>query len=208
MTMQRAPQSGYVLVTALIFLLVLTLVAVIATKNTSLELRMSRNFTNHVRSFETSEGTRLAINDLVDAHVYNRGWPTTVTGGTIDPATFASPIPPGLTILDKDGDGVPDDLYIKNDAGENVLDPGTLDTDMTYSRTVNGETMTSKLSVFKLGTSNNPGSSTAMISGYEGTGKATAGSGGAVYFQLRSVAEGLDGAIAVTASVYRHVVRD
>ena len=42
-----APSQGFVLVTALIFLVVLTLVAVTAVKSTGLELRMSSNNALH-----------------------------------------------------------------------------------------------------------------------------------------------------------------
>ena len=80
-------QHGFVLVTALIFLVVLTLIGVVATKNTTLGLKMSKNFLEKTQTFEAAETARVKIDDLVDSATYNRGWPSSM-GGTVADADF------------------------------------------------------------------------------------------------------------------------
>lgn len=98
------PLQGFVLVTALIFLVVLTLVAVIAVKGTGLELRMSSNNALHVEAFEAAESRRQTIGRLIEALGFNAatGWPASIGGGTPD-AQFAYPIPDGLSIYNASG---------------------------------------------------------------------------------------------------------
>lgn len=79
--------SGFVLVTALIFLVVLTLIGVVATKNTTLGLKMSRNFLEKTQTFEAAETARVKADDLLDAATYNRGWPSSM-GGTVTDSDF------------------------------------------------------------------------------------------------------------------------
>lgn len=61
-----APAHGFVLVTALIFLVVLTLVAVTAVKSTGLELRMSSNNALHTEAFEAAEAPRQVVGRLLE----------------------------------------------------------------------------------------------------------------------------------------------
>ncbi|HWP94284.1 MAG TPA: PilX N-terminal domain-containing pilus assembly protein [Gammaproteobacteria bacterium] len=204
---------GYVLITSLIFLLVLTLVAITATKNTTLELRMSRNFTDRMQTFEISETARLMVNELIDAHAFNRGWPVS-QGGEVPDSVFGYTVPEGLD-LDPDADGL-EDLYLSNATGETLLDVTTLETDMRYERDVDfpdtsvapDAELEADIVVFRLGATTTPGSGTAMISGYEGTGKGAAGGGGALFFHLRSLAQGATGATSVTGADFRHVIRN
>jgi len=75
-----APSQGFVLVTALIFLVVLTLVAVTAVKSTGLELRMSSNNALHTEAFEAAEAPRQVVGRLLESLGFNVavGW-TAVT---------------------------------------------------------------------------------------------------------------------------------
>jgi hypothetical protein len=80
--------------------------------------------------------------------------------------------------------------------------------DACYSRTINGYTVAGNISVYKLGATGSPDSGGAFGSGYLGTGRGSAGSGGYAYFYVQS--EGQDpGALAQsqTASIYRVLTR-
>lgn len=82
-------QRGYVLITSIIFLVLLTLVALVALKNSGLEARMGANNVLHTQAFESSEASRRIVNTLVDTTVFNRGWPAKV-GGSVDNSEFDS----------------------------------------------------------------------------------------------------------------------
>lgn len=202
-------QSGYVLVTALILLLVLTLVAISTMDFTTTETRMVSNATVRSRALESSEAIRGISGSLLDAYIYNRGWPESV-GGTIDNDTFNTTIPSGLTIAD-----VNNSLYTGNSASENIFNPATLTNDISFSVDGNGDgdytddiDVQATLSVFKLNTVSNPGAGTCQVCGYEGTGKSAAASGASIYFDLRATGVSANGARVVTNSEYRYVVRN
>lgn len=96
----KQSSAGFVLVTAMIFLLVLTLVAVIAVKGSGLELRMSANNALHTEAFEAAEGPRTVIGRLIEVLGFNAetGWPVAIGGDTPD-ASFAFTIPARIEIL-------------------------------------------------------------------------------------------------------------
>ena len=88
---ESSKQGGYVLITVIIFLVLLTLVAVAALKNSGLEARMGSNASLHAQSFESSETSRSLVDSvsLVDANVFYRGWPnSTAIGGTVPLADY------------------------------------------------------------------------------------------------------------------------
>jgi hypothetical protein len=215
--MTRPPvqqQSGYALVTAMIFLIILTLVALIAIRTTGLEIKMGANNAMRIEALEASETPRTALGPLLDAHVFARGWPESAGGDVVD-SLFAYTIPTQMTIAE-DSSSAPRTWYAANsevEADEDyVFDPLHLDTDVTYSRNAAASgapayQITGKLSVFKLRTDIAAGSGAAMVSGYEGVGKAAAAAGGNVFFYIQS--EGRDPgteARYVTGAVYRHVI--
>lgn len=202
-------QTGLVLVVSLIFLLVLTLVAVVATQSTTMEERMSANDVFKSRAMESSESLRTSANDLVDATLFYGGWPTTVTvgasTGTLNSGLFT--IPPGVTIKNLDNWG------IANTSTEDIFTPSTLKLDMTLTVDSDGDgnytgplDQSANLYIYKTLVTLAPGSSTAMVAGYEGTGKSSAVGGSYIFYDMRSV--GSPGsARAITYSNYRYVVR-
>lgn len=211
---KHCPQRGYVLVTSLIFLVVLTLIAVTAMDLSSMELKMSSNANLKSRGLEASESLRNIGGEILDAHVYNRGgWPAAI-GGTVSDNTFELIIPSGVIILDKDGDTLPDILALTNDAGESLFSPATLIKDITYKIDGNGDgdftddvDTNAELSVYRLGAFQIRGGPMAMAAGYEGVGKGTAGGGTGVIFNLQSRGTSAGGSETVTSSEYRSVLR-
>ncbi|MDR3419101.1 MAG: PilX N-terminal domain-containing pilus assembly protein [Nevskia sp.] len=89
-TPRKSPQGGYALITAILFLVLLTLVALTSVKNSGLEARMGTNSTLHTQAFESSEITRHLIDKVLDANIATRGWPAQV-GGTVNNGLYDSP---------------------------------------------------------------------------------------------------------------------
>ncbi|MEQ9737012.1 MAG: PilX N-terminal domain-containing pilus assembly protein, partial [Algiphilus sp.] len=75
--MTRAQQQGgFALITSVVLLIGLTVVGTVAVRNAGFELRMSENHIQRVEALENSELPRRRLGDIVDQHIYARGWPT------------------------------------------------------------------------------------------------------------------------------------
>ncbi len=203
----RSQQQGAVLITSLMFLVVLTLVALVANQSTVLEARMSSNSIIKGRATESSEALRVGANDLLDGHLYNRGWPVMFTGGTLDNSLFSIPV--GITVNNTNN------WSTGNNVGENLYDTTTWTQDMALSVDGNSDAdfdddvdQSADLYVFKTVTVNSPGSATAMVAGYEGLGKSSASGGAMIFFDLRSTGSSAGSSSTVTGSNYRYIVRN
>lgn len=214
MKMIRA--RGFALITAMIFLVLLTLVALVALRGSGLEAVVSGNNALRAEAFESSETARAAINDVIDAHVYNRGWPKTVTVGSNTgsvPASEFGTFPAGLTLASLN------DWYGNNSedaSGAAGFNPDSLTKDADYSLTLgtspNQIKVYGDLSVYKLRVDLASGSGTAMTQGYEGLGRAAASGGGTLYFYVKSSGKDLGGSGSTsnydTSADYRYVIRN
>lgn len=202
-----AAERGAVLITSLIFLVMLTIVAVVANQSTVLEARMSTNAIVKARAVEASEALRMASNEMIDAHLFYRGWPQSL-GGNLNNSLFD--IPTGLVI------GTPAANWgTGNETAENLFDPATWTLDMTLRVDGNGDSdyvddvdQQADLYVYKTVVVNATGSATAMVAGYEGLGKSSASGGALMFFDLRSAGSSAANASGVTGSNYRYVVRN
>ena len=206
----RRRQDGYVLATSLIFMLVLTLAAASAMRSSGIEQRMATNSAFKQRSFESSEAARGAFAEVLDPHIFYRGWPSPL-GGL---AANAFTIPSGLSVRDSDNNSASDLLY-KNKVSAGLasrLDDYTT-ADGSYAGDANGDGATdlpADVYVQQMGVIQAPGAAIAMIAGYEGSGKSNASGGGQMLLDIRSRgrSSGGDGALSLTGSAYRHVIRN
>jgi type II secretory pathway pseudopilin PulG len=180
----RHPQRGFVLITALVFLTLVSLLALTAMRDTALEQEVAKNMALKSNTLDASEAGRDALTEVFDAHAFYRGWPPAV-GGTLAPGLFT--VDAGLTILrDHDADGRPDRLYEHKPA---ALASGVDDLshpDAVYDPANAQARVRAQVFVFRNLAQNAPGAAAAMVAGYEGTGKGSAGSGGRIFFDLRS----------------------
>jgi hypothetical protein len=195
-------QRGAVLITSLMFMVVLTLVALMANQSTVLEARMSTNTIVKQRATESSEALRTGINDLLQGHFYSDDWPTSL-GGTLPDSLFS--IPSGIGIYNTGLWGV------ENSAGENLYDSSTWVQDVSLrvdgnndGDYVDEQDQQADLMVFRIGSENATGSATAQGAGYLGLGKGTRGGGSVVFFELRSVGSSAGSSSTVTGSTYRY----
>ncbi len=202
----RRRQRGMVLITSLMMLVVLTLVAVVAMRSTSTDLRITSNTMLKTRAFEASEGPRVLVAPLLQQHVFYRGWPQS-HGGAL-PASGTFTIPAEVTVVNPTG--VNSELWVTNNAQVGDYTPanadlqyrhdGNSDGDFVDQLDVNADIFITKVAVMAAA-----GSAVAMISGYEGVGKAAAASGSSTYFDVRSVGYSPGGTQSLTGSHYRKV---
>lgn len=97
--------GGFALIVALILLLVMTMVAVVAMRSTTLDLKMTTNTALNRRAFQTAESVRAIIGPLLEAHAFWDGWPEGLVGGAtgLDDGLFPTGLDPlHITIVDKD----------------------------------------------------------------------------------------------------------
>lgn len=213
------PQSssqGYALVTGIVFLIILTIVAVLALKGTGLELKTSANNAMSIQAFEAAEAPRTLVTQLIDVHIFNRGWPVAI-GGTVADALFNYTIPSGLSIRKDNTTSPPSpyNWYTSTPQTSSSFTPLDVSTpDATYSLNVATASTSSFMlqattAIKKLRIDINPGAGAAMNAGYEGLGKAAATGGGNMFFYI--VASGQDPhnqAVDLTSSAYRYVIRN
>jgi hypothetical protein len=75
---------GMVLFMGLIFLVMLSLTAIVMMRGTLLETRMTTATARHEQALEASEALRVVPEALLTQHVYNRGWPESWGGNVPD----------------------------------------------------------------------------------------------------------------------------
>ena len=176
--------KGAVLVTSLVFLLVLTLVAVIAMQSTITDQKISTNIAYKTKSLESSESPRPRGWTILDNHVFEREW----TKDLFDDGIVAL----GIDFNDIDGLSLFDEnnelrsFYLENTETSDPAFSGSYTQDMKYERTVGNESLKSDISIYRTGAHIRSGHGAAMVAGYEGTGKSAAGSGSSVYFHVIS----------------------
>jgi type IV pilus assembly PilX-like protein len=212
-------QRGVALFIGLVFLIVLSLVAVIAMQSTLLEMRMSTNVARHEEAFQVSETTRSLVGPFIDQSMFNSGWPTAWDGS--DTHFDFSTICPNAAVPVSEDDCAPVKmfhaalgtstklLYGALDAGEVTTDPSTWLTDLTFGF-ADPTSLQSNLSFVPDGTVLRQGAGAAQAGGYRGLGTGAAAGGSARIVQIQSVgtspADGTNGR-ADTISQYEAVVQ-
>ncbi len=106
------PQQGFALIVALVLLLVMTMVAVVAMRSTTLDLKMTTNTALNRRAFQASEGVRMMIGAILDSHTYYQGaWPAALVAGGMSSAAYGVPdldkYAPFIKVMDTNADKAP-----------------------------------------------------------------------------------------------------
>lgn len=201
----RPAERGYALVTAIVFLVLLTIVALAAIRGTGLEVKSTANNTLRAEAFAASEIARTLVSRQIDTLCANAG--TDGIGDAIAGSTAIALVAiPGLTINDGGN-------WCVDAATPFVNAPGAGTPDAVYGRS---ERPTAHAAVWvqRLYRTAAPGAGQAQAAGYGGSGVAAASGGGHVYFHVHSL--GTDAPIVAgvapdagynTAAIYRYVVR-
>ena len=207
-------EEGFALFLGMIFLLMITLVAVTAMRGTALELNMANNTANHEVAFEGAEIGRTSIlrsvRDVVacsfkwsnGTQVTGSGGSACITGCTSGQGGLQSnvnyPWEPKLTV----NDPVTSTLEYLT-AGENINDPSTYLSRFNFKFASSGNT---DIHAVLLPATIEPGNAAAQSQGYEqATGGAKGGS--ARYFDVQSQAD-LASARASASGHYRLMTRE
>ncbi len=177
-------QSGYVLITGLIFILVVTIVSISSMQSSNLNYKISTNEVFKTISFQGSESGRAAAGDAVSEYVYAREWEGNFSGLS----------------WDENYDPSTDDL----ETGEDLYSTDTLTVDMEYEVShASIENIESDISIVKAPGVSTGGSGLQQLSAYEGLGKGAGAGGIHLTFEIRSTGRSSDEAVSVTASEYR-----
>jgi hypothetical protein len=218
-------QRGVALFIGLVFLVVLSLISIIAMKGTLMETQISTSSARHEQAFETSESLRTLPVSLFDEHVFERGWPTAL-GGSLPDADFnyQSDLTSGMlsivnNALETDCSGDKTLLYGQLQSGcgafvaESLYDSTTWHPDMKISIcdvSSNGCTsnVSAVVSVVPDGQVLSEGAGGALAAGYQGLGVGSAGGGGSMYFEIKSIGSASSNGTAVTHSQYRQSIRN
>ena len=184
-------QSGFVLITGLILLIIIAIAAIASMEMSNLDYRMASNSAFKEQSFQASETGRIAAGDAVNQFIYERSW----DGVTVHPGiSFASTFSP----LSANGDS------------ENLFSSGSLAKDMDFdiASTSAIEKINSDIYIIRAPSAAAAiGGGLQQLAGYRGAGKGVASSGSAIYFELRSKGLGNGGAETTTASEYRSFIQ-
>ncbi|MGE0484820.1 MAG: PilX N-terminal domain-containing pilus assembly protein [Gammaproteobacteria bacterium] len=202
-------QGGVALIVALIMLMVLTMIAVIAMRTTTIDLKITTNQIIAKRAFQVSESARSRVHDVLDDHNFYRGWPVAI-GGTI-PASTGFAIPAGMTI-----NGLPDLLAVPGIGDIHNLNPAFIDMRLRVDPENDGQYMSNydmagDIFVTFVGVGGSVGSDTGVGTGNT-VGGGVGGAGAHRYYRIVSVAGGGTATIAgtttraVTDAIYRYVV--
>lgn len=201
----RSSSGGYALVTAIIFLVLLTLVALAAIRGTGLEVKSTANNTLRAEAFAASEIARTLTSRQIDSLCGNAG--ADGISAAIDGSDAVALINvPGLAI---------------NDGGNWCVEtqtpflPSPVGTvpDAVYTRADNPRA-NGAVWVQRLYRALAPGEGQAIAAGYGGSGVGAAAGGGNIYFHVHSL--GTDAPVVAgvapeagynTAAIYRYVVR-
>jgi hypothetical protein len=224
-------QRGIALFVGLVFLVMLSLIALVVMKSTLLELRMTTATARHEAAFEASEALRPIPESVLADHVFNRGWP----------AAWGGDVPNALFGLDKTyanrtswinlmNPSTTSGLGLQNVCGSSSLvsfylpvTPCTGQTD-SYNYTPSdwapsvkftvcetgaptgcsaNQQVNATIAVVRDGVTVNNGAGAAMSQGYASTGVGTAKAGSALLLQIRSEATVAGNGQAATIAQYK-----
>lgn len=183
-------QRGMALISALLLLLVVSLLAVGLSMDSSMDIRMAAFQNFKARAFSSAESSMLTSGDILDDNIYDAGWTS-----ADDPFKY-----PNLSLeyddliagsIDIHGDGV---FFMEANPAK--------DTTMTMT----GE-LDATVSVQKMLAVAAPGSAMQVAAGYAGTGKGSGGGGAHIIYNIEVSGNDADNARADLAMHYRYVTK-
>jgi len=186
-------QRGMALVSALLLLLVVSLLAVGLSMDSSMDVRTAAYQHFKERAFTSAEAALVTSGDILEDNIYEAGWT-----GLSDPFSF-----PNLS--DKYDDLVAGDILIHGDGlfylEENPKDPDA-DTVMTMTGEIQASVITQRV-VSKAAR----GGAMQVAAGYAGTGKGLGGGGAHILYNIEATGTDADQAQYCLGADYRYVTK-
>lgn len=183
-------QQGMALISALLLLLVISLLAVGLSMDSSMDVRMAANQNFKARAFASAESALISGGDILDDNIYEAGWP-----GNADPFTYPNLSP-------EYDDLVAGNILIHGDGNFFLEENPDLDLVMTMS----GEIM-ADCCVQKVGAMAAKGGAIQVAAGYAGTGKGMGGGGAHIIYNIEVAGNDADQAQSSVAMHYRYVTK-
>jgi len=178
-------QSGYILITGLIFLLGISLITISMVQGTNLDYKIASNETFKAVAFQGSESGRAVSGEAIAYYMYDRQW----DGLTINGLTIPSGYDPFSDVLK---------------TGEDLYNSSSLEVDLNFDLSSTAvETIDAEINVIKAEGVQLNKSALNQLSAYEGLGKGAGAGGASILFELRSQGKGPADAVAVTASEFK-----
>ncbi|MCB1865625.1 MAG: hypothetical protein KDG50_09345 [Chromatiales bacterium] len=145
-------ESGAVLITALLILVILTVLGISATGDSTLEERMAGNYRDQMSAREAAEMGIRSAEDWLRSNIYNAAQldytasPSSLTSLYLPTTTAflfspADPAPSGLTLSGVTSLAMPPDLDLRN--ADNWEPVNESDYDFNYANAVSGSTLAS-----------------------------------------------------------------
>lgn len=179
---------GMALISALLLLLVVSLMAVGLSMDTSMDVRISAYQRFKARAFGSADAGIMAASDILEENAFEAGWSN--PDGSTDPFTFPhlSGLYDGDILVHRDGIFYMD----QNPSMQRVLEmTGDIQADTA------SQYMYSKLAV---------GGAIQIAAGYSGTGKGTGGGGGHIVYNIEG--SGWEGNLSKKVGLnYRYVTK-
>ena len=224
-----ARQRGVALLVGMIFLIMLSLVAIYVMRGTMLEMRLTNATAQHQLAFQASEQGRQIPEAILQSHVRNRGWPVS-WGGTVPDAMFnlntiyagrtswVALLKPNTTSgkgLQQSctGSGLVIFYMAQTCSSQGVsynYQPSNWTNSVVFNVCQNGSSSCSSsnqvsdaISIVRDGTTINQGSGAAQAQGYSSIGVGSSKGGASLMLQVRSAATLSSGAQGVTIAQYK-----
>lgn len=201
-------EDGFVLIGVLFILILMIIIGMAATSDTTLELQIAGNERIYKETFYQADGTTQVAARLVEESVGMAGPFTDLSGNNLDPGLLVDPDDANNTIFIIDhtiwdnthGRGfedLKDDTTPDGGGRDFVYYPGGYDpTDTSPHSNIIVDGVTTTIA----------GAGLQQLAGYEGKGKGTAGGGGQILYTIYSQYKGKNQSESIVAVQWRHVI--
>ena len=195
-------EGGFVLISSLLTLVLLMLIGVAATTNTSLELQISGNDKVYRETFYQADGGTELATRLVEESLGTPGGFTALDANNL----LVDPVNPNNTVL------IIDSTLDTNAAGRNETNVSDATRDVAFfpggfNPALPDPNIMPHTNIIADGvTSVTAGAGLQMLAGYEGKGKGSAGGGGQILYTIYSQHMGQVQSETIVAIEWNHVI--
>ena len=191
-------QRGLALVSALLMLVVLSLMAVGLSMDTSMNVRIAGYQRLKARSFGFAESGLMASSDLLEDNIYEAGWDA--SGGDIDYPNLSGEYVGSLQIMQDQGG-----FYMEDNPGSDGEGDTTIR--MSVDPDTNEADIIADIAIQKLVAKTATGGALQVAAGYAGIGKSQAAGGTHILYNIRSTGIEVNGTVTEVAMHYRVVTK-